>query len=532
MKALFENSLFVRLLMCLRTWYHEGAIAGFFNRIRQAYPSSVFCRLWNKFCAAPICTSANSIYARILAALRRFVEKLGGIAANSLIYRICLAVWRPIERVAGGGLIGRACRFVGMRGLLLICLAMYLPLDSAVRWVSDAGYLPSFVASVWDECLMLAAFAYILWHMAMKRAPLGSRATPVDTYLLLFIAVGFFLMCAVSPNTHIAVAGYRAVVEYLFWFFLVTRLIENDRDFAVFYGALVVMALCIAAHGIYQYIVAAPIPSSWVSQTEASVRTRVYSLTGSPNIMGSLLVLFAPMVAGLAYYSSKMWVKVLAVCATGMMCLSCIFTFSKGAWGGLAVAVVIFAIFLDRRLIALMGVTGVGALLAIPSIANRITYLFTADYLAASRRAGRVIRWSKGLKLLQESNPVLGFGLGRFGGAVAMQNKVIEETKDFSYFYMDNYYLKTLVEMGYLGLAFFILLLFGLVLWSLRSIGRTGYTKGDRTRVLAVSMFAGMCGVLVHCYFENIFEVPYMMAYFWSMAAAVMYLGYFRKRKN
>ena len=62
-------------------------------------------------------------------------EKLGGIAANSLIYRICLAVWRPIERVAGGGLIGRACRFVGMRGLLLICLAMYLPLDSAVRWV-------------------------------------------------------------------------------------------------------------------------------------------------------------------------------------------------------------------------------------------------------------------------------------------------------------------------------------------------------------------------------------------------------------
>ncbi len=54
-------------------------------------------------------------------------------------------------------------------------------------------------------------------------------------------------------------------MEYLFWFFLVTRLIENDRDFAVFYGALVVMALCIAAHGIYQYIVAAPIPSSWVS---------------------------------------------------------------------------------------------------------------------------------------------------------------------------------------------------------------------------------------------------------------------------
>ena len=214
-----------------------------------------------------------------------------------------------------------------------------------------------------------------------------------------------------------------------------------------------------------------------------------------------------------------------------MMCLSIIFTFSKGAWGGLAVAVLVFAVFLDRRLIALMGVAGAGALLAIPSIASRITYLFTADYMEASQRAGRMVRWETGLDLLQESNPLLGFGLGRFGGAVAMQNKIIEESDTFSYFYMDNYYLKTLVEMGYLGLIFFIILLIGMILWSLRAIGRTKFNETDRTRVLVVSMFAGMCGVLTHCYFENIFEVPYMMAYFWSLAAAILYLGYFRRKR-
>ena len=227
-----------------------------------------------------------------------------------------------------------------------------------------------------------------------------------------------------------------------------------------------------------------------------------------------------------------MWVKVLAVCGTGMMCMCCIFTFSKGAWGGLVVAVLVFAIFLDRRLIALMGVAGCGALLAIPSIANRITYMFTSDYAAASQRAGRMVRWATGLDLLHESNPLLGFGLGRFGGAVAMQNKIIEQNEEFSYFYMDNYYLKTLVEMGYVGLIAFIILLVGMSLWCLRSIGRTKLCETDRTRVLAVSLFSGMCGVMVHCYFENIFEVPYMMAYFWSMAAAVLYLGYFRKTRK
>ena len=528
MKAMFQNSLLVRAAMRLRAWYHEGAIAGFFRKVAEAYPDSRFRRLWDGFCASPICTAANSRYARVIAALRRFVERLGDAAAQSLIYRICLAIWKPVSTFLGGGVIGRVCRFFGVRGLLLVCLAMYLPLDYFIRNVIPIA----FIGSVWDECLMLAAFAYILWHTAMRRAPLQTRATPVDAYLLLFIGVGFFLMCAVSPYPSIALDGYRAVVQYLFWFFLVTRLIEDDRDFAIFYGALLAMAVPIALHGIYQYIIAAPIPAGWVSQTEESVRTRVYSLTGSPNIMGSLLVLFAPMAAGLAYYCKTMWVKVLAIGVTGMMCLCCIFTFSKGAWGGLAVAVIVFAIFLDRRLIALMAVAGAGALLAIPSIASRITYMFTADYMEASQRAGRMVRWETGLNLLHESNPWLGFGLGRFGGAVAMQNKIIEETDTFEYFYMDNYYLKTLVEMGYLGLIFFIILLIGMVLWCLRAIGRTGYTQTDRTRVLAVSMFAGMCGVLVHCYFENIFEVPYMMAYFWSMAAAVLYLGYFRKRKS
>ncbi len=523
-RAMLKNSLLLRIIVKLREWYHLGAIALFFEKIREAYPYSSFKKLWDRFCSAAV-IGETSIYRKLMESLRRIAEKSGDCAKQSAIYKLCLKIWRPLSEWLGGGVIGRACRFLGVRGLLLMMLALYLPLDYVIRAV-----LPEFVGSVWDEALILAAAAYLFWHTSMKRSPICSKATTLDGYLILFFCGGFFLMCAVSPNMGIAVAGYRAVVEYMVWFFLVIRLIENDQDFAIFYGTLVAMGAALALHGIYQFIIAAPIPAGWVSQTEQSVRTRVYSLTGSPNIMGSLLVLLAPMAAGIAYYSKKIQVKVLAVCCTGLMCLSCIFTFSKGAWGGLVVAVLIFAVFLDRRLIALMGAAGAGALLFIPSVANRITYMFTADYVAASNRAGRAVRWSTGLGLLKRSNPLLGFGLGRFGGAVAMQNQVIDEA-GFKYFYMDNYYLKTLVEMGYIGITLFAILLIGLILWCLRSIGRTKLNDMDRTRVLAVSLFSGMAGVLVHCVFENIFEVPYMTAYFWSMGAAVLYLGYFRKPK-
>lgn len=523
MKEILKNSMLYRVWMLLYTGYCHSALAQIGRAFSSSYPYSKTKALYQKFIWSPMFgENKTSVYVRLLQKLVGVAQWFCACVRQSAIYRVAIAVGRPFYNIANDGYIARICRFFNVRRFLIISIALYLPLDYFLR-----AQAPTIISSLWDEALMLFAIAYICWRRSKQNNTCATRATPIDAYIFLFVGVMFFLMCVISPYWGIAVDGLRAVVQYVFWFFIIIRLVEDDRDFAILYGTLVLAAFIIGLHGIYQYIIAAPIPEGWVSQTEESVRTRVYSITGSPNIMGSFLVLFAPMAAGLAYYAKKTWLKFAALGAAFVMCLSILFTFSKGAWGGLVVAIIIFALYLDRRLLGLMTIGGAGALLLVPSIANRITYLFTADYAAASARAGRAIRWATGLQLLNANNKWLGFGLGRFGGAVAMQNKVIEETDTFQYFYMDNYYLKTLVETGYLGLLVFIVLLIGMSLWCLRSLGRTRRTD---VHPLAVSMFSGMCGVLVHCYFENIFEVPYMMGYFWILAAAIMYLGYFRKR--
>ena len=157
---------------------------------------------------------------------------------------------------------------------------------------------------------------------------------------------------------------------------------------------------------------------------------------------------------------------------------------------------------------------------------------------------GRALRWEVGRNLLHENSPWLGFGLGRFGGAVAMNNQVLDKTDEFEYFYMDNYYLKTLVEMGYLGIIFYIVALIAFAVMALRAIhacnqGRAygladdALTRNDgNLKCLAAGLFAGMAGVLVHCYFENIFEEPYMMAYFWGLAACLQRLGAVSKERS
>ncbi|HBR03039.1 MAG TPA: polymerase, partial [Ruminiclostridium sp.] len=114
-------------------------------------------------------------------------------------------------------------------------------------------------------------------------------------------------------------------------------------------------------------------------------------------------------------------------------------------------------------------------------------------------------------------------GLGHFGGAVAMNNKdLIPNT-----FYMDNYWLKTAVEMGTMGIIAFAVLILTLIVWSIRSVK---HCKDYDTRLITAGCFSGLCGVLVHNLIENVFEVPYMVVYFWVIAAILLYFG--RRRQK
>ena len=55
-----------------------------------------------------------------------------------------------------------------------------------------------------------------------------------------------------------------------------------------------------------------------------------------------------------------------------------------------------------------------------------------------------------------------------------MQNQI---NSSISYFYMDNYYLKTLIEMGYIGLGSYLFLLASFSFHAMRSIYRTREDK-------------------------------------------------------
>lgn len=480
--------------------------------------TSIACKLREKYLSKNPHTEKSSFYAladKCVALFTKIGAKLRPTYENTLQYKAYQGYRGAVARgMANGSLVCMGLWFATLRRICLFAVAFYLPID----WVIRSVLKISFLASVWDELLLLLSFGLgILRFVSGKKEKI--TRTPLGVPVLLFIAYGVLLMAINGEYPSIAFEGLRATVQYMLFFFAVVSLLDSKEEAkAICIGYCILMGV-LGLHGVYQYITAAPIPASWVSQTEVDVRTRVYTIIDSPNIFGAMLIMGITLSGGFFYAAKKPLYKLAALGVAGVCALSILFTFSKGAWVGLVVAAVIFALLCDRRLFPLMLVLLAGALIFVPSIADRITYLFTSDYAEASARGGRSVRWAYGLQLLNR-NPAFGLGLGAYGGAVAMNNQI---RTYLNYTYLDNYYLKILVEMGITGLTAFIALLYSTLIWCRRAIWRI---KDTQDAPIYCGIFSGMVGILVHNFFENIFEVPFMNANFWMFAAILVFVGF------
>lgn len=393
---------------------------------------------------------------------------------------------------------------------LLWLVFSYILLDYALR---ESLGTTSPLASYWDELLLIAAF--LAWPVQMAlRGKLTYRLTPLDLPIMLYLAIAAFLFLVRSPQLGIAVEGLRVYVEYLLWFFVASNLALNKRQVQALVNWLVLLGTLVALHGVYQYIIGVEIPSTWLDSTE-SVRTRVFSIVGSPNVLGSFLVLVIPITISQILSARGRLLKYFYTLCLAPMVLSLLFTYSRGAWLAMAGALAIYGLLYNWRIILALAAGTYAAPKIIPGIASRIGYMLSPAYLLSSARAGRVARWNMALDKLQ-NHPVVGEGFGRFGGAVAARH--IPSSN-----YVDNFYLKTAAESGILGIAALLWLLLSSLRCALNSYRRLTdtYLKG-----LAVGLISGLLGVLLHNGVENIFEVPMMTVYFWLLVGITAVLPY------
>ena len=409
----------------------------------------------------------------------------------------------------------------GVTNFLLCCGGSYAIIDYLLRDVFQMAA----ISSVWDEIFMLLCGAWLLLRQLGQKKSIRSRVNSTDLLVGFYLVVGIvLLLCNSLRDMSIHITGFRASMQYLMMFFLMVRLIRNDGDFMKLYKLLVAIAFLLALYGIYQYIVGVEIPSNWTDAAEGSVRTRVFAIFSNPNVMGGYMILFAPMAIGLAYAEEDVATKVFYWICGLCMCGACLFTMSRGAWLGLAVAAILFSLVVDKKLFLLLVVGGILSCF-LPFVRSRIGYLFTPAFQESNQRAGRGVRWDRAFSYVSDANAwPMGLGYGMYGGAVAMQNQINPE---YVYTYVDNYYVKIIAENGIVGITALLTMLSG-IFWN--GAGACARNGDNKFKPLCAGMLMGLIGFMIQSFFECLWEEPYLMALFFTVAAMLIYAGFHRPK--
>lgn len=517
MTKLITNSLTWRICLWLAAWFSHGPVGRAMRWLGGLWRGSLTYRLLARLLCAPSLVK-RSACRRGLSRMNCALHRFGRLVRESFLYRCLSAVRRKgcESRLAGG--LFRS----GMTSILLFIVAAYAPIDWLLRDIWQVEGL----SSIWDEALMLVCLFWVVAQRMLADKPLQSRLNNVDLGVGAYLLCGLVLLLYTVTNLGVNITGFRASMQYLLIFFLVVRLIRDDRDFQMMYDVMILIAAAIALYGIYQFIIGVEIPEHWTDQAEQSVRTRVFSIFSNPNILGGYMVLFAPMAIGRAYASKTVGEKLFFWFCGLCMCGACLFTMSRGAWMALAIAAVLFALIVDRRLFVAILVAAIAACF-LPFVRSRIGYLFTADFAESNARGGRAKRWGVAFNYLDEGDAWTGgLGYGIYGGAVAVQNKI---NPHFEYMYVDNYYVKTLAENGIVGLCGLLTSLTSLLWSGVRACARTA---GTPKKALCAGMLAGIVATLAESFFESLWEEPYMMAIFFAVAAMLVYAGFFSEKQQ
>jgi putative inorganic carbon (HCO3(-)) transporter len=335
-------------------------------------------------------------------------------------------------------------------------------------------------------------FTETLEHRSHRSSP----STRLNLPLLLYL--GFTALSLVAArDARLSSFELFLLLQMYLVFFYVANFVRNREDvlFVVFFlllgclmESLVMIGLSFASlpSGLW-----GPIHIRVDTQVNGEL-TRVGGTVGSPNEAGAYLSLMLSLAISVLFTPAGRKYKLLAAAVLAFGSAALIFTFSRGAWVSLVIAIVLFCWLLWRRNgsslkapIALLAIL----LLSYLPFQNAIKARLLADDNGSAE--SRIPLMNLAFRIIAD-NPILGVGSNNF--SAVMDGYLTSEFRQGFLYTVHNKYLLVWAEIGFAGLLAYLAFLFG----TLRK-GWACWKENDRLMsTLALGFTAAIVGNMVH----------------------------------
>ena len=365
---------------------------------------------------------------------------------------------------------------------LMACVCLGISLVSVqaglLLIVFAAGVSPEFgvgtVSSLRFEDLMIPS-VFGIW--LMRQMSQGGKFVPTRLKVPILV---YLLIAAVSTLHNVGFASldgktsffiFFKYIEYLLLLTVVANLSKTERQIVAVIAAMMLSSLIAAAMGGYQHAAGL----DWGSRATGPEGE-------TANIYGGYLLFNLLLSFGLFVTCRKPGLKIVLVIFMAILFYVCLRTLSRGSYIGLAAALILMGILMDRRILIWVLLFLVAAPIFFPSdVANRlgtIVHVLPGTGVDAPPSwQAKTGAWS----YLREEifqHPLLGMGVGAYPMG-----------------WVDNEYVKVALEVGLVGLLVWF--------WWVARMLLIGWQNYLKARVwwhqgLSIGFVCGMAGLLVH----------------------------------
>ncbi len=424
-----------------------------------------------------------------------------GAALGAALFLLPLETFVKLLAAAGGG-----------------ALVLYSPTWGLYLLAGSLPFLP-------NEALLLLAFfiGFSFLFQRIRRGDFYLYTLPAEPAVSFFLLVLVLLtLFSITPAGSLRDLGFHLAA---FTAFLVCyNQLETGEQLYRFLLFALLAALLVSLYGIYQFAAGVEVDSAWVDEeAHPLLRTRVYSVFGNPNVLAEYLLLLIPFGLVLTWTAKDLLKKFLFLGITGLMGLTLLLTFSRGGWVGLAVALFVFLLLKDRKVLLALFLLALAGTAFMPEVFLQRALTIGSPFDTSN--IYRLLVWRESLLIIGDYWRT-GVGLGHQAFMEIYPYYML--TRDKTPFHAHNTYLQLLVELGLAGLLLFF--------WFMVSTAKRGlktlfHVRDPFLGGVIIASLAALAGLLTQGLVENVLYLVKIIMLFW-LTIALLFLSCRLEEKN
>ncbi len=394
---------------------------------------------------------------------------------------------------------------------LVLTLGLLL-LASLIISSPEAGILLVFLTLPFLATMELAAVLILILLSYILKLICGRRVikfTLVDFAVMIFLV--FLFSGGVFSTSSSSVPKMLVFICFMLGYFVVKNTVRSPALVRKCLYSLAVSSVLVSFYGLYQNFFETPSTVWQDTSVFSEIRGRVVSTFANPNVLGEYLILVFPIILALMATAKHTNERFAMLLAAGANCACLVFTWSRGAWLGFAVSLILFCCLSSKHFFT-AGILAIPVVVALLFAFSGTSIVRRFTTLGDSSTSYRLGIWQGVLLMLAHTFYFgIGIGEGAFADIYPFYALSGIETAPHSH----NLYLQIITEIGVFGFLAFCFFIFLFAQCSL-TFCKNAVSKVNKTVCLGI--FCGITAFLIQGLTDYVWYNYRLFLLFWMLA--------------